>query len=65
MNNKVFLYLACVFAGFALSILPETGTFLDDLDTFFSVVGYIAMAFFSLVLIYFGLLSFFNKNTSI
>ncbi|MFQ3545120.1 hypothetical protein Q7A53_13640 [Halobacillus rhizosphaerae] len=62
MDKRVFLYLSCVFAGFAFSLLPDTGTFLNDLDQFFSVVGYLAIAFFSLVLIYLGILSFFRRE---
>ncbi|MGP4062695.1 hypothetical protein [Halobacillus litoralis] len=58
-DNRVFLYLAVLVAGFALySIGEEAGNFFDQ---FLFYAGYIAMIIFSFALIILGLARFLKQ----
>ncbi|MFY0760124.1 hypothetical protein AB1K32_14740 [Metabacillus dongyingensis] len=61
MDRLIFLFLAAIFAGFALVEMPLAGTFLASIEPFTTVVGVLAILVFSFVLIYNGVKSLFNK----
>ncbi|SFA80409.1 MULTISPECIES: hypothetical protein [unclassified Bacillus (in: firmicutes)] len=60
MNPIVFLYVACILAGFALLDLPSL-SFISSLVTFFDIVGVIAIIVFSFALLYLGVKSLIKK----
>ena len=53
-NHHVWLYVACVLAGFALVNLPTSAFITAGVASFFAIIGAIAIIVFSLVLLYFG-----------
>lgn len=54
MNSYPLLFLACIFAGFALLKVPVIG-FLAPLSPLITIVGVLTVLLFALVLIYHGL----------
>lgn len=60
MNSWIFLFLASILAGYALTEVPLPG-FLASLTPVTSVIGSLAVLVFSLILIYRGLRDLFNK----
>ncbi|MCQ6282187.1 hypothetical protein [Bacillus sp. EB600] len=60
MNSIVFLFLAAIFAGFALVHLPVVA-FLTGLYPFFNLIGVLAILIFSIVLLALALKALFKK----
>lgn len=62
MNHRdVWLYLACILAGFALVSLPTSAFITAGIASFFAIVGAIAIIVFSLVLLYLGVRSLIGR----
>ncbi|MGM0873821.1 MAG: hypothetical protein ACQEWV_03300 [Bacillota bacterium] len=61
MDNRIFLFLATILAGFALIKVPFDGTFLESVSPVATVVGILTVVVFSLVMIYDGVRSLFSK----
>ncbi|WP_226585368.1 hypothetical protein [Halobacillus litoralis] len=58
-NNKVFLFLAALLAGYALYSIGDTGD--NFFDQFLYYAGYIAMILFSFALFICGLFRLFKN----
>ncbi|WP_078381713.1 hypothetical protein [Sutcliffiella halmapala] len=58
--ERIILFLASIFAGFALINVPLTGAF-EALDPIATIVGVITILVFSLALIYYGVRSLIKK----
>ncbi|MBA2875429.1 hypothetical protein [Thermaerobacillus caldiproteolyticus] len=61
MDNFVFLYLACILAGFALINLPLAGSLLAGIKPVTSLIGILTILVFSLVLIFKGIIALVGK----
>ncbi|MBA2875443.1 hypothetical protein [Thermaerobacillus caldiproteolyticus] len=61
MGNFVFLFLACILAGFALINLPLAGSALAAIQPITSLIGILAILVFSLVLIFKGIIALVDK----
>ncbi|WP_199427051.1 hypothetical protein [Thermaerobacillus caldiproteolyticus] len=61
MDNFVFLYLACILAGFALINLPLAGSLLAGIQPVTSLIGILTILVFSLVLIFKGIIALVGK----
>ncbi|WP_449539604.1 hypothetical protein [Ferdinandcohnia sp. Marseille-Q9671] len=61
MDKFVFLFLACILAGFALIRVTAYDTVLTSLHTVFTLVGVISIIVFSFVLIFKGILALLGK----
>lgn len=60
-HHHVWLYLACILAGFALVNLPTSAFITAGIASFFAIVGAIAIIVFSLALLYFGVRALIGK----
>lgn len=61
MNNRTFLFLAAILSGFALIRVPLADSFLESVSPVTNILGILTVLVFSLVLIYSGVKSLFNK----
>ncbi|WP_430788961.1 hypothetical protein VBD025_02420 [Virgibacillus flavescens] len=61
MQHAVYLYLACILAGFALANLPTSTLISADIASFFDIIGGIAIIVFGLVLLYLGVRALIRK----
>lgn len=61
MDNRIFLLLATIFAGFALIRVPLADTFLESVSPITDIIGLLTVLIFSLVLIYKCVRSLFSK----
>lgn len=61
MDNRIFLFLAAIFSGFALIKAPLAGSFLESVSPFTDILGLLTVLVFSLVLIYKGVRGLFSK----
>jgi amino acid transporter len=61
MDNRIFLYLATILSGFALIRVPLAGSFLEGVTPVTNILGILTVLVFSLVLIYKGVKSLFQK----
>ncbi|MEH7386047.1 hypothetical protein V7147_11630 [Bacillus sp. JJ1521] len=61
MDKYVFLFLACILAGFALIKVTAYDTVLVGLHSVFTLVGAITIIVFSFVLIFKGILALLGK----
>jgi hypothetical protein len=61
MDKFVFLFLACILAGFALINVPLAGSPLASIQPITSFIGILAILVFSLVLILKGILALVGK----
>ncbi|WP_160725105.1 hypothetical protein [Bacillus sp. USDA818B3_A] len=61
MDNRIFLYLATILSGFALIKVPLAGSFLESVSPVTDILGILTILIFSLVLIYKGVKSLFQK----
>lgn len=61
MDKYVFLFLACILAGFALIKVTAYDTVLVSLHSVFTLVGAITIIVFSFVLIFKGILALLGK----
>jgi hypothetical protein len=61
MDNRIFLFLATILAGFALIKFPLSGTFLASISPVTTVIGIITVLVFSLVIIYKGVRGLFSN----
>ncbi len=61
MDNRIFLFLATIFSGFALIKVPLANSFLESVSIVTDTLGILTVIIFSLVLTYKGVRSLFNK----
>lgn len=61
MKHLVFLYVACILAGWALLHIPATGFLTVQVLAFFQIIGALAILVFALVIIYLGIKSLLAK----
>ncbi|WP_129729162.1 MULTISPECIES: hypothetical protein [Bacillaceae] len=61
MDNRIFLFLATILSGFALIKVPLANSFLESVSIVTDTLGILTVIIFSLVLIYKGVRSLFNK----
>jgi hypothetical protein len=61
MDNRVFLFLAAIFSGFALIRVPLADSFLESVSPITDIIGILTVLVFSLVLIYKGVRGLFGK----
>ena len=61
MDNRIFLFLATILSGFALIKVPLAGSFLESVSPVTDILGILTILVFSLVLIYKGVRSLFQK----
>ena len=61
MDNRIFLFLATILSGFALIKVPLANSFLESVSIVADTLGILTVIIFSLVLIYKGVRSLFNK----
>jgi hypothetical protein len=61
MDKFVFLFLACILAGFALINLPLAGSPLAGIQPITSLIGIVAVLVFSLILIFKGIMALAGK----
>lgn len=61
MDRFILLMLASILAGFALLKVPMSGTFLAGLEPITNLIGILAIVFFSLVLMYKGIMALLGK----
>ncbi|MFS0861845.1 hypothetical protein [Fredinandcohnia sp. 179-A 10B2 NHS] len=61
MDKFIFLFLACILAGFALIKVTAYDTFLTSLHTVFLLVGVVTIIVFSFVIIFKGILALLGK----
>ncbi|MFT4412317.1 hypothetical protein ACLM5H_00520 [Fredinandcohnia humi] len=61
MDKIIFLFVACIFAGFALLLVSAYDTFLTSLHSIFNLVGVVTIIIFSFVLIFKGILALLGK----
>ncbi|MEH7226282.1 hypothetical protein V7112_20920 [Bacillus sp. JJ1566] len=61
MDKFVFLFVACILAGFALIRVTAYDTVLVSLHSVFTLVGAITIIVFSFVLIFKGILALLGK----
>ncbi|MFB9757845.1 hypothetical protein [Ectobacillus funiculus] len=61
MDNRIFLFLATILSGFALIKVPLANSFLESVSIVTDTLGILTVIIFSLVLIYKGVKSLFNK----
>jgi hypothetical protein len=54
MDNRVFLFLAAIFSGFALIRVPLADSFLESVSPITDIIGILTVLVFSLLLIYKG-----------
>ncbi|SHG57459.1 hypothetical protein [Ornithinibacillus halophilus] len=58
----VYLYLACILAGFAMIYVPTSVVISAPIATFFGIVGGIVIIVFSLALLHLGLRALFKDH---
>jgi hypothetical protein len=61
MDKFVFLFLACILAGFALIKLPLAGSPLASIEPITFFIGILTILVFSLVLIFKGIMALAGK----
>ncbi|MBM7661399.1 hypothetical protein JOC85_002202 [Bacillus mesophilus] len=61
MNPLIFLFLAAIFAGFALIKLPLAGTALYSLQPIVILVGIVVILVFAFVIIFKAFKALFQK----
>ncbi|QGQ46203.1 hypothetical protein [Metabacillus sediminilitoris] len=61
MDNRIFLFLASILAGFALIRVPLADSFLESVSPITNILGILTVLVFSLVLIYKGVRGLFSK----
>ena len=61
MDRFILLMLASILAGFALLKVPLSGTFLSGLEPVTNIIGVLAIAIFSLFLIFKGVMALLGK----
>ncbi|MFS0824030.1 hypothetical protein E1I69_08165 [Bacillus timonensis] len=61
MDKFVFLFVACILAGFALIKVTAYDTVLGSLHSVFILVGVLTIIVFSFVLIFKGILALLGK----
>ncbi|PMC38546.1 hypothetical protein CJ195_08775 [Bacillus sp. UMB0899] len=61
MNTRIFLFLAALFSGFALTRTPLADTFLASIEPVTTTIGVLSILIFSLALIYYGVRNLFSK----
>jgi hypothetical protein len=54
MDNRVLLFLAAIFSGFALIRVPLADSFLESVSPITDIIGILTVLVFSLLLIYKG-----------
>lgn len=62
MYQPAFFYLACVLAGFGLANLPSSTVITPEIANFFEIIGGIAIVVFSIMILYLGVKSLFEKK---
>ncbi|MEH7380682.1 hypothetical protein V7138_09405 [Bacillus sp. JJ1533] len=61
MDKYIFLFVACILAGFALIRVTAYDTVLVSLHSVFNLVGAVTIIVFSFVLIFKGILALLGK----
>ena len=61
MDNRVLLFLAAIFSGFALIRVPLADSFLESVSPITDIIGILTVLIFSFVLIYKGVKGLFSK----
>lgn len=61
MNQRVFLYLASILAGFGMANIPASSIITTEVANFFDIIGAITIIIFSLAVLYLGVLSLFGR----
>lgn len=61
MNNLAWLYLTCIVAGYALTLIEPVSFINAGVTVFFQVIGYAAMIVFSLATIVQGARALLGK----
>lgn len=55
MYQLALLYLACMLAGYGLTMVPVTAIITSGITSFFTIVGGLAMLIFGLAILYLGI----------
>mgnify|MGYP001289010611 CR=1 FL=1 len=61
MDRLIFLFLACILAGFALIKVTQYDTLFVSLHTLLTIIGVLSVIVFSVVLIIKGVLALIGK----
>ncbi|WP_026582370.1 hypothetical protein [Bacillus sp. J33] len=61
MYQLALLYLACMLAGYGLTMVPATAVITSGITSFFTIVGGLAMLVFGLAILYLGIKALLGK----
>ncbi|KAF0816612.1 MULTISPECIES: hypothetical protein [unclassified Cytobacillus] len=61
MYQLALLYLACMLAGYGLTMVPVSAVITSGIASFFTIVGSLAMIIFGLAILYLGIKALLGK----
>ncbi|WP_264739081.1 hypothetical protein [Cytobacillus firmus] len=61
MYQLALLYLACMLAGYGMTMIPVSAVITSGIASFFSIVGGLAMIVFGLAILYLGVKSMLGR----